>query len=375
MDNIFTHEYASIFPMMSDTEFEALKADIQAYGLIEPIETYQGKIIDGRNRYKACRELNIHPTFKEWRGSDVLAYIVSKNLHRRHLNESQRAMVGARLANMKQGERTDLEPSPNSSNVVSQSDASKMLNVGTTAIKEAKQVIRRGTPELIKAVDDGKIAVSLAEKATELPTEAQEVFVQEVKQGQKPSEAFREVAKPHVANNSGNNEWYTPMEIVEAARMVLGEIDLDPASSELANSVIKAKQFYTIEDSGLDKAWHGNIWLNPPYSSDLIVQFIDKLKSEIEAQNVREAIVLVNNATETQWFLKLANTAAAVCFPTGRIKYWGPDGEKNSPLQGQAIVYIGEAVYKFRAEFGNGKIGWIATCYQNRILEEVKAGV
>lgn len=70
--------------------------------------------------------------------------------------------------------------------------------------------------------------------------------------------------KPHVAFNSGNNEWYTPKEIIDAAREVMGEIDLDPASSELANKTVRAEKFYTINSDGLTKEWHGRIWLNPP---------------------------------------------------------------------------------------------------------------
>lgn len=383
MENIFIHKYANIFPMMTYVEFEALKADIQEHGLLEPIEVYQGKIIDGRNRYKACDELKIEPTFKEWEGEDVLTYIISKNLHRRHLTDSQRAMVAARLANMKQGERTDRppdEPSANLPKVVSQEKASEILNVGDRSIRSAKKVIEKATPELVKAVDEGKVAVSLAEKAAQLPKEEQEQLVEEVDQGAKPSKAYREIAKeppapkpvpekpteetapeptskPHIANGTGNNEWYTPPEIIESARKVLLRIDLDPASCEQANEVVLAKRIYTIQDNGLEKPWAGNIWLNPPYAADLIPQFINKL--ETERENIRAAIVLANNATETQWFWKLVRMSEAVCFPTGRVKFWGPEGEKNTPLQGQAIAYIGESTVDFVREFV--KFGWVAT--------------
>lgn len=163
-----------------------------------------------------------------------------------------------------------------------------------------------------------------------------------------------EAPRPHVTNNSGNNEWYTPAPITEAARKVLGAIDLDPASCSVANEVVKAAKFYSITDDGLNQPWAGRIWLNPPYSSDLVGKFIEKLTSHIADDTVTEAIVLVNNATETAWFQDLAGYATAVCFPKGRIKYWSPDRpDALSPLQGQGIVYIGPHSYKFRSIFSD----------------------
>lgn len=160
--------------------------------------------------------------------------------------------------------------------------------------------------------------------------------------------------RPHVTNNSGNNEWYTPAPIADAARRVLGAIDLDPASCAVANDVIKAEKFYTITDDGLTQPWAGRIWLNPPYASDLVGKFVEKLAAHIADDTVTEAIVLVNNATETAWFQDLAGYATAVCFPKGRIKYWSPDRpDALSPLQGQAIVYIGPHSYKFRSIFSD----------------------
>jgi len=160
--------------------------------------------------------------------------------------------------------------------------------------------------------------------------------------------------KPHVANNSGNNEWYTPAEYIEAARRVLGTIDLDPASSDVANEVVKATHIYTDKDNGLSQDWSGNIWMNPPYASDLIGKFCDKLDASIG--QVTQAIVLVNNATETAWFSTLIELASAVVFPRGRVKFWKPDGTAGAPLQGQAVIYIGEFPGSFMDEFS--VFGW-----------------
>lgn len=164
------------------------------------------------------------------------------------------------------------------------------------------------------------------------------------------------VRKPHVAFNSGNNEWYTPSEYIEAARAVMGEINLDPASSEIANKTVKADHIYTVEDNGLEKPWFGNVWLNPPYASDLIGKFAEKVVNELG--NIKQAIVLVNNATETEWFYGMVTNATAVCFPKSRVKFYTPDGKTGAPLQGQAVIYFGEYVNRFINVFDEK--GWCA---------------
>jgi ParB family chromosome partitioning protein len=137
---------------------------------------------------------------------------------------------------------------------------------------------------------------------------------------------------------------------------VLGVIHLDPASTAEANAVVKAERFYTVEDDGLTQDWRGNIWLNPPYSIGILPRFIEKLLGEVSVGNTKSAIILVNNATETGWFRRLAEESSAICFPTGRVRYWGPAKTKNSPLQGQAILYIGDKQESFVVEFA--ALGW-----------------
>src|SRR5262249_19529426 len=105
------HPLANIFPLMEGQEFEALIEDIRAAGLHEKITLYEGCILDGRNRYRACKAVGIDITtleFYEYDGPDPLGFVISLNLARRHLSESQRAMIAAQCANMRQGARTDL---------------------------------------------------------------------------------------------------------------------------------------------------------------------------------------------------------------------------------------------------------------------------
>jgi hypothetical protein len=137
----------------------------------------------------------------------------------------------------------------------------------------------------------------------------------------------------------------------------MGSIDLDPASCEFANDTVQARNIYTIDHDGLKQRWYGNVWLNPPYSSSLISKFAEKL---VESKDdIDQAIVLVNNATETKWFNNLIGVASAVVFPRSRVKFYMKSGKNGSPLQGQAIIYVGDNPQRFLDVFSD--YGWGAT--------------
>lgn len=153
--------------------------------------------------------------------------------------------------------------------------------------------------------------------------------------------------KPHVSNNSGENEWYTPSAYIEAARHIMGGIDIDPASSSTANETVRADTFFTIDDDGLSKPWNGRVWMNPPYSQPEIRLFSSKLVEQVENGNCAEFMTLTNNATETAWFQELLSIASHGCLLKGRIKFLSPGKEIGAPLQGQVILYRGENSGKF----------------------------
>ena len=160
-----------------------------------------------------------------------------------------------------------------------------------------------------------------------------------------------EAVRAHVANNSGNNEWYTPAKYIDLAREVMGGIDCDPATSEIANQTVKAKTIFTAEDDGLAQTWRGRVWMNPPYAQPLMSDFAEAVSAKFESGEIEQACILVNNATETQWFQRMVSVANAVCFPKSRIKFLDPQGKPGAPLQGQAIIYMGDNIELFVAAF------------------------
>lgn len=162
------------------------------------------------------------------------------------------------------------------------------------------------------------------------------------------ADAGRRKSKPaHVSANSGVQEWYTPPSILGVARAVMGGIDLDPASCLAANKNVKAKRFYSEKDNGLANKWAGRVWMNPPYANKLVMAFSEKLVRELGA-GVKEACVLVNNATETAWGQMLLRYASCVCLIEGRVKFLDVAGEPSAaPLQGQMLLYFGPGWRKF----------------------------
>jgi len=183
------HPLADLFPLLEGAELDALAADIKANGLRETIVLAgDGSILDGRNRYLACKAAGASPRFESYRGTDPLGFVISKNLHRRHLNESQRAMVAARVANLAHGgdRRSDQAanlPLEVPVAEVGQARAAEMLNVSPRSVRDAKAVQEKGSPELARAVDQGKLAVSAAAKAATLTPETQAKIASEAEQG------------------------------------------------------------------------------------------------------------------------------------------------------------------------------------------------
>jgi ParB family chromosome partitioning protein len=157
---------------------------------------------------------------------------------------------------------------------------------------------------------------------------------------------------PHqlINQDSGNTEYYTDAAIVESARRVLGGIDLDPASSAVANKVVKATRFYSIGDDGLKQHWNGKVWMNHPFQKGLNHLWIQKLVESFKRGDVSAAICICFASTSEKWFQPLLQFPQ--CFPSRRTNYFLPDGTKKSGVtKGSVITYLGGGMSDFKREF------------------------
>ena len=371
-------EFQSLIPPLTFEEKKMLEESILNEGCRDAIVLWGDTIIDGHNRYEICNKHGIpfETVSREFENrNEVIEWIIKNQFGRRNLPIHERARLALRLKpviaekaksnkqeaankmNLIVGNNVSAEICKNVLPIDAREEVAKAAGVSHDTIAKVEKIEEAAPAPVVQASRKGDISVNAAYQVTKMMQEEQEEIASRIQSGENAKSVVSEVQKrPHVANNSGNNEWYTPSEYIEAARKAMGSIDTDPASNDIANKVVKAEKYYTIETDGLAHDWHGNVWMNPPYSSDLITKFIEKLKEQ--RGNYEQAIILVNNATETQWFYEIVKIASAVCFPKSRVKFYMPDGKTGAPLQGQAVLYVGNNTEKFISAFGG--IGWTA---------------
>jgi hypothetical protein len=178
------------------------------------------------------------------------------------------------------------------------------------------------------------------------------------------TEWFGPIRGPLTATERGSSylrttdDWYTPVQYVNAARTVMGDIELDPATSHYANQTVRARRIYTINDDGLapSNLWSGNVWMNPPYGSQQ-VPFLERLVREHKSGNVPQAVACVNGYRyDARWFQPLWEFP--ICFSAKRVKFLGGAGsgnpkteDDNSPANGTVFIYMGAHKQRFADEF------------------------
>ena len=169
------HPFGDLFPLVEGDEFDELVASIKAHGLRDPITVQDGLVLDGRNRQRACQAAGVDCDYQPLpAGQDPLTFVIDKNLNRRHLTNSQRAMVAAKLANLKDGQT---KAGAQICAPVSQEDAAEKLKVSRRSVQSATKVKDDAIPEVIQAVERGDVTVSTAAEIVELPQAEQRKVV------------------------------------------------------------------------------------------------------------------------------------------------------------------------------------------------------
>ena len=203
-----SHPYADIFPIHDGDNIAGLRADLKRVGQQEPIWTFEDMILDGRRRELACKLEGIEPWYKPYKGNDPLAFVISKNLHRRHLSDDERAFVAAKIANIpgagRPSGKTDISAAAPISQAtktgilrtaaISQTQAAELLNVSTDAVKRAAKVEKNGTPAQQKAVQEGAVSLTDAARVAGEPAKVQNAAVKAVTTGKAATAS--EAAKP-----------------------------------------------------------------------------------------------------------------------------------------------------------------------------------
>lgn len=193
MKKLEFHPIANIFPLMEGTAFSEFKADAKQHGVREQIVIHEGKILDGRNRYRAACDLKIEFSVRKFDasidGDSPLAFVLSSNLHRRHLDTSQRALVAAGIANLQNGQNKAAQKCA----PVSQEDAAETLNVSRRSVQQATKVLENAPAAVVKAVQSGDVSVGDAATVSELPKSEQTAALKKVEAGK--AKTLREAAK------------------------------------------------------------------------------------------------------------------------------------------------------------------------------------
>ena len=388
MKIVIDKEFKSLIPPLTDDEYKGLEESILKEGCRDALVAWGETLIDGHNRYEICTKYGIPFQTVQKNFSDrdsVKLWMMQNQLARRNLNEFQRieithkcedavkAKAAERLSpGTNQYTERSKENFPATSKGQARDELGSMAGVSGKTYEHAVAVMETAPAPVVEAARKNDLSINAAYQVTKMEPEQREEVAARIEHGEPPREVVNEVQKrPHVTNNSGNNEWYTPERYIELARDVLGKIDLDPASCEYANRTVRAARYFSEKNDGLCQEWRGRVWMNPPYSADLVGKFTRKFVDEYDAGHISEGIVLVNNATETAWFAYMTDAASAVVFTRGRIRYVSPERESLAPLQGQAFLYFGDNAERFIEVFSC--VGWGAIIYDGtRRLSEPK---
>lgn len=341
----------------------ALAQSIKDLGLLNPITvTADGSLVAGYHRLEACKSLgwqSIPVNIVDLDSLSAELAEIDENLIRNELHWFDRDKQLARrkeiyedlhpeTKNGAKGGPNNSKTLHNENDTVSFSlDTSSKTGVAERTIERSIQRAKAFTDEDGEVLKQAGVTQTEATKLARLGEPARVATLEGLRNRDNIP-----IAVPHIS--SKNNEWYTPEKYILAAREVMGAIDLDPASCELANQVVKAAKYYDTQMNGLDYPWHGRVWLNPPYGRGEEGSNQDiwsaRLIDQYERGNTTAAILLVNAAVDTRWFQRLFHYP--VCFPAQRINFLTPEPSVSGSTHGSALVYFGRDKSRFFEVFG-----------------------
>lgn len=335
---IIDPEFKSYLRALDDTEYAQLETDILAHGCRKALDVWRGLLLDGHHRLSICEKhglpYDVQDIVLEDRDA-ALVWMCRNQLARRNVGKSEFAYLMGKLYEAKKrqdGGHGDQKSGPRNEVPKTAQRVAEEFGVSRATVERAAQYTR--------AVD--KMADGEHRAAAEIVAETKDTprsrFVASIEADIDPRTAI---------HASKSNQWYTPTEYIASAREVMGGIDVDPASNDEANEIVRATTYYTAEHDGLARKWPGRVWLNPPWGGQQ-AQFIANLLEQFAGGTVTEAVVLVNaHATETDWFAPLWDYP--LCFTDHRINFYGGNGVGST--HGSVFVYLGDNETEFVREF------------------------
>ena len=285
-------ELRRLIPPPTEAEC-AEEAQLLRDGCLAPLIVWaeRGVLLDGHNRVEICDRFGIEYPVREISlpsRDEAKLWIIRHQLGRRNLTPDQASYLrGLEYQQTKQRHGGARVSSPQNEDLKTADRLAQKHGVAKATIERDAafaQAVDQLNDTVLPGIRDKVFAGDGPAKA--VIVEAAKVAVVEPQRAVamlSPSAAPSSPSSPHVAHNSGNNEWFTPSEVVEAAREVMGGIDLDPVSCTAANKAVKASYFFSAEDDGLSKPWAKRVFMNPPYAQPLIQQFCSKLVNHIQA--------------------------------------------------------------------------------------------
>ncbi len=374
------HPFCLMLPRMNDAEFEDLKADIKVAKQRDPILLFDGKILDGRHRYMALKELNVTPRFEEFEGTDsaALNHVVSKNLKRRHLTSSQRAAIAVEMTPVLEALRGEahermvnpLENFPEEEKGTIAQKVAALNDTNEKYVRDAEK-LKVDDPELFDRVKDGKLNLHQVKILQEAPLDEKEKALKRIDAGANALPVMREVKKAvHPATQGGNDQYNTPEFVIDAVRVVLGGIDLDPFSNHAAQKTIGATNYFTIEDDAFNQPWSGKrLFMNPPFSDNkkCAYAWVDHFKSG----DGEEGIVLNKLDWRTEWTDIYKANSDAFAIHRGPFTF---EGQNNLAPFSVIYFYYGPDVDRFIEVFSQFADAY-PTDLESYLLDKLDDGV